>query len=158
MAAFDDLAPCDYFGHEWADTLVAVGWIESRAQFTPTSVDATFFDALTALLCDPWQPFAFGGGHRCTMCTFSGGPGTLRYADRTITMGSTNLFVFSEQRAYVCPSLIAHYIDAHAYAPPAEFQETVVRSPPMKSIAYLKLLRKHGVHRLAVPKGVPEKG
>jgi hypothetical protein len=90
------------------------------------------------------------------MCAFTGGPVELRYADRTIAMGSTNLFVVDAERAYVCPSLIAHYIDGHGYVPPEEFQEAVLRCPPMKSMEYLKILRKHGLNRLVGTRDVPK--
>ena len=38
------------------------------------------------------------------------------------------------------PSMIAHYIDAHAYAPPAVFWEAVMKCPEMWSDAYAQAL------------------
>lgn len=149
MAAHKDLEPCGCFGEPWAGSLVAVGWIDSASELTTGPVDARFFEALTALLIDPWQPFAHAGPHRCTLCRFTGGPAVLRYRDREIALGVTNVFVPTQDRAYVAPSLIAHYIDSHDYAPPAEFQQAVLSSPPMKSMDYYKLLRKRGIDKLA---------
>jgi len=149
MAAYKDLEPCGYFGEQWATSLVAVGWIESPPDLTTGPVDARFFEALTALLVDPWQPLTQAGSHRCTLCRFTGGPAVVRFRDREIAVGVTNVFVPTHDRTYVAPSLIAHYIDAHDYAPPPEFQQAVLSSPPMKSMDYYKLLRKHGIDKLA---------
>jgi hypothetical protein len=68
--------------------------------------------------------------------------------EREIDCGVNNLFVVEGDRAYVAPSLIAHYIDAHEYAPPVEFQRAVMSSPPMKSMEYYKLLAKAGIAQL----------
>lgn len=149
MASYKDLEPCGYFGERWASRLVAVGWLESHRDLTTGDVDAAFFAALTALLVDPWQPYVTAGTQRCSLCRFTGGPGVLRYRDREITLGVANLFVPTRDRAYVAPSLIAHYIDAHGYAPPAEFREAVMRCPPMKSMPYYQLLRVHDLAKLA---------
>jgi hypothetical protein len=97
----------------------------------------------------PWQPFALAGVQDCFACRFTGGPAELRYAGATARLGATNLFVPADDCVFVTPSLIAHYIDAHDYAPPAEFQQAVMNCPAMRSVAYLKMLRKHGLHRLA---------
>lgn len=60
-------------------------------------------------------------------------------------MGATLLIVPGVHAAYVAPSLIAHYIDSHGYAPPDEFQRAVVDCPTMKSAAYRRALRGFGV-------------
>lgn len=126
-----------------------MGWLESPSELTTGPVEGSFFEALSALLIDPCEPFVHAGPHRCTFCRFTGGPSILRYRDREVILGVANLFVPTDDRVYVAPSLIAHYIDAHAYAPPPEFQQAVLRCPPMKSMPYYKLLRKHGVDKLA---------
>jgi hypothetical protein len=35
---------------------------------------------------------------------------------------------------------MAHYIDAHEYCPPEEFQKAVLACPEMKSLAYMQAL------------------
>jgi hypothetical protein len=62
-------------------------------------------------------------------------------------MGSANVFVPGEACVYVAPSLILHYIDTHAYAPPDVFWEAVRACPPMRSMAYLKLVHTLGLRR-----------
>jgi hypothetical protein len=40
--------------------------------------------------------------------------------------------------------MIAHYILAHNYAPPAEFCDAVLRCPPMSSPEYFEAIVKNG--------------
>jgi hypothetical protein len=42
-----------------------------------------------------------------------------------------NSFVPGDGFLYVFPNLITHYMRVHAYAPPAEFCEAVLRCPPV---------------------------
>jgi hypothetical protein len=155
MTTYPDLGSCDYFGPSWAERLTAVGWLDASVPSSGEPVGAPLFETLVRLLSDPWQPVVTAGHHRCPFCRFSGGARELRYAGITAALGSSNLFVFDEKRAYVSPSLIAHYIDAHAYVPPQPFQRAVAACPPMKSMDYLKLVRRHGLQGLATPRGVP---
>ena len=69
----------------------------------------------------------------------------MRIGDNDIMLGAANVFVPSDEAIYVAPSLVLHYIDAHAYLPPEEFRRAVEACPPMRSIEYLKALRRHGV-------------
>jgi hypothetical protein len=148
MASYKDLSACDYFGPCDA-SLIAIGWLAAeKPDYSRGAVSAAFFEALLRLLTDPWQPVALAGMQECFVCRFTGGPTELRYASTTVALGSANLFVPADDCVFVAPSLIAHYIDAHDYAPPAEFQQAVMNCPTMRSIAYLKMVMKHGVHRL----------
>lgn len=61
-----------------------------------------------------------------------------------IHFGANNLFVPGEGVVYVAPSMIAHYIDAHAYEPPAVFWEAVMKCPEMWSDAYGQALILNG--------------
>ncbi len=99
---------------------------------------------LIELLIDPWQPVVSPGVHRCDLCRLTGYPGTLVYEGTTIQVGTLNLFVPAEGFLYGAPSLIAHCIDAHEYAPPVEFQEAVMNCPPMRSMAYRRAILRNG--------------
>ncbi|AMV29564.1 hypothetical protein VT84_34535 [Gemmata sp. SH-PL17] len=63
-------------------------------------------------------------------------------------MGVSNLWLPGDGFLFVAPSLILHYMDAHEYSPPDEFQEAVRACPPMRSMAYLKALLKNGPKEL----------
>ena len=68
-------------------------------------------------------------------------PEPIRVGDQVLSMGQLNLFVPGEGCVYVAPSLIAHYIRTHGYAPPGEFVEAVLQCPEMHSEEYLKARR-----------------
>ncbi|HEU5101498.1 MAG TPA: hypothetical protein VFU22_20890, partial [Roseiflexaceae bacterium] len=68
----------------------------------------------------------------------------VRYKDKKIVVGALNLFVPGEGFLYAAPSMIAHYILAHGYAPPAEFQEAVLRCSKMGSEEYFLSIKQHG--------------
>jgi hypothetical protein len=135
--------------------LIAVGWLAQGEPYSRGPISKAFVDALLSLLGHPylWQPFYALGWHCCEFCRISGGPDTLRlrkpddlgkHADLSISLGTLNLFVPHEGKIFVSPSLIAHYIDAHEYAPPEIYQTAVLRCPPMHSIEYLKAILNDG--------------
>lgn len=141
---FRDLEPCTCFGR-WSDVLTAVGWLEPGHDFVRGDVRKEFFSALVRLLVNPWQPFVSAGRKPCGFCRFTGGSGGLSFGDDTIHFGGANLFVPAADRVFAAPSMIAHYVDAHGYAPPAVFQEAVMRCPDMRSAAYLKAIAARGL-------------
>ena len=143
MSYYDDLAFWPLAG-EPIETLRAIGWIEQGHPFTRGVVSEKFFGELVQLLVQPWQPAVAAGLHRCSLCRFTGGPGTLNYNGTSVTMGAATLFVPGDGRIYSAPSLIAHYIDAHDYCPPQEFISAVSQCPPMRSMQYLRQIRAIG--------------
>lgn len=144
MAYYPDFARCDYFG-KWEDALVAIGWHEAGRPFVTGHVDKVFFDALAHLLVEPWQPAAVAGRQPCGMCRFTGGPSQMHVNGEVISLGGNSLFVPGGDKIFVAPSLIAHYVDAHGYQPPAEFQRAVLSCPAMRSVEYLKSMRSRGL-------------
>lgn len=147
MTYYEDLSPCDYFGQSWSH-LVAIGWLESNREYVRGEVSTEFFKSLIELLVNPWQPVVASGVQRCNFCRFSGGPGKLQFGGITVRIGVANLFVPEEHQVFVAPSLIAHYIDSHEYAPPNKFQQAVLACSRIASADYVRMLRKHGLHKL----------
>jgi hypothetical protein len=117
--------------------LIAVGWLEPGHPFATGKVSEKFFEQLSGLLRNPWQPVVSAGLHRCAFCRFA--------SERNIVAESTNLFIPAREGVYVAPSLVAHYIDAHKYCPPVDFQEAVLNCPEMKSLAYLTEIKARGL-------------
>ena len=72
------------------------------------------------------------------------GTSEFRLREASVTLGAANLFVPADRFLYVAPSLILHYVDSHAYAPPKEFQDAVLECPEMRSMAYLKAVLANG--------------
>ena len=118
------LSPCCYFGAESADCLLAVGWLERGRPFPTGAVDAAVYARLVEPLKDPWQPGICTGLHRCDLCLYEG------------ETGKRNLFVPGGGAVFVCPELVAHDMNAHAYRPPEQFCGAVRACPPMRSIRH----------------------
>lgn len=127
---YDDLTPLSYFGAEFSDKLVAVGWLTHGHAYARGTVDAMVMRRLSELLRRPWAPSYLMGMEECTFCEHERGQ-----ADAA---GSANLFVPGDGFLYVMPELAEHYIQAHGYAPPREFCAAVLRCPPMGSSEYFQ--------------------
>jgi hypothetical protein len=93
------------------------------------------------LLIKPWAPTYLLGYHDCPWC---GEDYDASYTGRSVPIGALNLFVPGEGFVYAMPSLAAHYIVAHGYAPPAAFCEALLRCPPMHSKAYFEAVVANG--------------
>ncbi len=132
--------------------MIRVGWLKPGENYRQGEVSEGFVDKLIALLINPWEPATAAGWHDCGFCQLSTGPRTLRYKETTVQLGITNLFVPGDSVIYVAPSLIAHYIDAHGYSPPDEFQAAVIACPEMRSMANLTSILANG------PKGYASTG
>jgi hypothetical protein len=139
MAYLEDLAPCDYFGGEYADVLTAVGWLSDDVSFRIGQTPQASYEKTKALLIEPWQFCVFAGIHHCELCQFDP------------PAGHRNLFIPNGTTIFVCPELITHYIAAHQYRPPDEFLAAVDVCPDGKSMEYKKLLLASGGRRLVAP-------
>ena len=144
MSYYQDLSPFSELGLPPSESVLAVGWLDAGNDYKKGQVSRDVADSLLGLLSNVWEPGVTAGRHRCTFCYITGGPTSIYASDRSIELGSSNLYLPSESQKvlYVAPSLIVHYMDAHEYLPPAEFQEAVLRCPPMRSLQYFKLLLK----------------
>ena len=147
MTYFEDLSRCTYFsGHP---ELIAIGWLDDKHPYQRgRAIERSVFDALGALLKDPWQPFAMAGVHNCAFCRFSGGCGVVDVGFSKVYVGATNIFVPFGTAVFVAPSLVLHYIDAHEYEPPDVFVKAVLECPRMRSTEYMALVRKHQLDKL----------
>ncbi len=130
------------FKYPWPDDdrIVPVGWLTDSEDFDRGKVGFDFVVALFKLLRNPWQPAVAMGFHSCPFCKFSGGPRTfgMKETNDSVLLGRDNVYVPSEGRILVAPSLVIHYVDSHQYRPPDEFQSAVLNCPEMRSMEYLK--------------------
>lgn len=128
--------------------VLAIGWLDPAHDFRQGVVARDFVERLTDLLVNPWQPAVSMGRHSCGFCRFTGGPTEFHLENRigqpSPPMGIANLWLPGEDVLYVAPSLILHYMDAHGYAPPDEFQAAAMACPPMRSVRYMKAILKFG--------------
>lgn len=143
-----DLQPLKFPPFDRFDKLIAVGWLEPGHEFATGDVSAEFVNKLAGLLVNPWEPAFAMGRHPCGFCRFTGGPATLQIGDfpgrKEVRIGAANLWLPADGFLFVAPSMMLHYIDAHGYSPPAEFQAAVMECPEMRSLDYLKLLTQNG--------------
>jgi len=153
MAIYADLGPIDYF-RSATSSWRAVGWLGEGHPFRQGEVSGAFFDRLCTLLLSPWQRFGFLGFHGCDLCPDDLPRGldgaeirevlrrrfreqnTMQVGANELLMGCKNLWVPGTGCVYVAPSLIAHYVRAHRYAPPEEFIDAVLRCPDTHSPEY----------------------
>ncbi len=141
MAYYADLSPRPYFDSEMADNRVAVGWLDAAHPYAQGKVSESFLDKLIDLLVKPWAPMYLLGHAECL---WWGVDDDARYNGSSAVVGTPNLFVPGDGFLYAAPSMIAHYILAHTYAPPAEFCEAVLRCPPMRAPEYFEAIVQHG--------------
>jgi hypothetical protein len=114
-----------------------VGWLEREHAFATGVVDPQVYRRLVALLQALWEPAMFLGTHGCKLCRCELG----RY-------GQHILFVPGGRVVYVCPELIAHYMNAHGYVPSDEFCQVLLRCPGMSTRNYFKALVDGGARAL----------
>lgn len=141
MTWYKDLSPLDMFGPEASVSLRAVGWLARDHAYPTGAMPRDIFERLRDLLRDPWEPCVSAGLHECDLCQFDG------------QRGSSNLFVPGKDVLFVAPELITHYINAHNYLPPAEFQDAVMRCPGVRSMDYKRAVLANGGRALVGRRG-----
>ncbi len=135
MTAFNDLEKCNYFPLD-CGSLVAIGWLSAQSEYTKGEVSKEFFEKLTQMAKDPWQPLVSAGIYHCELCQFNA-PGF-----------TNNVFIPFKGKIFVCPEAIVHYIAAHWYKPPQVFIEAVMNCPEMRSMEYKKAILSNGGREL----------
>jgi hypothetical protein len=128
MAWYPDFTRYEAFGPAAAASLFAVGWLKAGPPYDTGRVDTAVYSRLVELLKDPWQPAIGMGVHCCDLCLYDGPP------------GHRNLFIPAGDRAFICPELITHFMNAHGYRPPVEFRAAVLACPDMRSMSYHKAM------------------
>ncbi|HYE21353.1 MAG TPA: hypothetical protein VEA69_23100, partial [Tepidisphaeraceae bacterium] len=100
---------------------VSVGWLHPDHPFPQADVAPEFLAKLKeyADRC-PASAAALGLGA-------AGGYHTCEFCERA--HGTANFGVPDGDRLFFSPEMIAHYVEAHRYAPPAEFVAAVMASP-----------------------------
>ncbi|WP_425399490.1 hypothetical protein [Aeoliella sp.] len=128
MSHLSDLSTCTYLPRT-AEHILSVGWLARDVPYLTGPTPSEIYSRLVEFAKDPWQPFACCGIHECGICQF-----------QSEARGVKNLFFPFEEKIYVCPELITHYMNAHHYRPPQVFCDAVMACPPMRSMEYKQLL------------------
>ena len=94
-----------------------VGYLSRGHPFTTGTPTEEFFDRPIALVERPFGEWR--GFHTCDigLCGWAslGAQAKFRYRDRTLSLGSTDIFVPGDDVVYEAPSLILHYIRRHSF-------------------------------------------
>jgi len=119
MAWFPDLGTACMIA--MGDHVRAIGWLSDQHPFPIGDTPPEFLTRLEKL-CHRWgdglEPLAWGvfmGPHRCELC---GG-----------FTASGNIGVPAGDVLFAAPQMVAHYVKAHRYSPPAEFVAAVLSAP-----------------------------
>jgi hypothetical protein len=154
----NDTSPGDVL-KDWPDpglVKVVTPFVDGKPSYTPGEVDEDVFERLCELTQNPLQVGgrAQGSPVGCELCRFTGGgeatymaKGENREQPRTYRVSATAgglLWVPGDGFLWACAASITHYVDAHHFAPPAEFCEAVRRCPPMRSAEYVDALAVNG--------------
>lgn len=120
----EDLSPFIYrTRHPWPN-VSSVGWLDSAHSYVKGKAPNAFSEKLDATMRQrsPANVHAcqIRGVHPCALC----GKGNFEDIDPeyALLLGSTQLWIPGRQdRIFVAPSMILHYVVSHDYLPPAVF-------------------------------------
>lgn len=125
----------------------AIGWLHPDYPFSQGTVSAEFlarlklFASQSALSTKALFFAIWCGVHQCEFCGRS--------------IGAQNFGVPAADLLYIAPEMIVHYVEAHDYCPPLEFQEAVINSPLPETEDYQVLCEPFWqLHRKAVERMV----
>lgn len=118
---YPDLSPYSY--SESGEPMRNVGWLGAGHPIPTGAVDRVVRDHLVRLARAPVN--LMRGFHYCEFCDAES-PLVATAADEPddpAYLGSGEIRVPAGAALYAAPTMIFHYIDAHAYLPPPEFCE-----------------------------------
>ncbi|MDC0672242.1 DUF7919 family protein [Nannocystis radixulma] len=126
-----DLTPYAYgMGQDDGETPdLHIGWLSSGHAYPKQPPDPAFVQALLRCCLRPERLYM--GYHVCDLgCEHSGQPRQLTrdYDGRTLFLGNGEIRVTgADRQVYAAPTLIAHYVADHHYAPPTVFVDAVTQ-------------------------------
>lgn len=143
MAYFADGTAYTYGDAGDARPLYNVGWLK-RDQPFPTAKPAS--ELVTALLRCALRPAALSRGyHTCDLCSESTEDFMAVEAfGRPIMLGNGEIHVFADDVGFAAPTLVAHYVAEHDYAPPEAFVTAVfarARTIPVADVDVIAEIR-----------------
>jgi hypothetical protein len=119
MAHFPDMSMATQITS--APFVRAIGWLATAAPYSMGDTPPEFVSKLR-LLAKNWGAStsalrwgALAGPHTCEMCGEFRASGNFGVPDDTVL--------------FVAPEMVAHYVEAHRYAPPDAFVAAVARCP-----------------------------
>jgi hypothetical protein len=127
---YADLSRYEYLPTE--QEMINIGWLAGDQDYPSRSVPADVLQALVIMADD--QANLTRGLHNCDFCDEESPlivPAPVE--DGHVALGMGELHVEGDKgQIYAAPSLIVHYMSAHQYWPPSEFQEAVLHQAARK--------------------------
>lgn len=108
----------------------AVGWLHPDHPFPTALAAPEFVERLNAFV------ERGGDGPRVLQLGYRMGFHTCEFCDRSDATGY--VIVPATDRLFYAPKMIAHYVEAHDYAPPSEFVAAVMQCPAPGTGEYLR--------------------
>lgn len=120
---YPDLSPYTY--SRPSRLMVNVGWLAIGHAIPQGSIDVGIRDQLVRLAREPEN--LMRGFHYCEFCDAESPliATTPDEPEKPAYLGSGEIHVDAGSVVYAAPTLVVHYIDAHAYLPPPEFCDAV---------------------------------
>ncbi|MBM9504352.1 DUF7919 family protein [Actinacidiphila acididurans] len=129
MTYYRDLTPYTYGSDDWdlagrwqGIPLLTVGWLSRGRRYAKGAPPAGLAEALKRM-ARTHRAAQTRGRHVCPWCSLR-----LFGPRGDIPWGSAEIRVMGDDLAYVAPELVAHYVEAHRYLPPADFVNAVLSS------------------------------
>lgn len=127
-----------------------VGWLDAAQHFTRGPVAGNFLPKLREVVCSVGALDVHVNKLRSfDVCSMCGEVGTFEFDGREVKLLSSELWIpgLDRDTYWVAPSLLHHYVDAHAYRPPQEFIEAMMSlncgSPYNAQERYIQLVVGH---------------
>jgi hypothetical protein len=102
---------------------VSVGWLDANHEFRKGQVAADVLLKIGEFWKDPINRTR--GYQHCVFCKDYPVRELIGASGEPTHLGDAEICIRSAQKAYVCPTLIFHYIVRHGYKPPDEFLDAV---------------------------------
>ncbi|MFC9646508.1 DUF7919 family protein [Streptomyces mirabilis] len=129
MTYYADLTPYTYDRDNWDPEasgrwrgvpLLNVGWLSRSENYSKGEPHAGLVDVLQRMT-QTHRAQQTRGYHFCPWCASS-----LFGPRGDCPRGSSEIRVMGNDVAYAAPELVAHYVEAHSYLPPADFVDAVL--------------------------------
>jgi hypothetical protein len=139
MTYFRDLTPYQYCGN--LKDVLNIGWLSAEHPFPKGDTPSGLADALA--ICAQRPENLCRGCHRCDLCSAPNQRDewtTYELSGRILELGNGEIRVTdSKGITYSAPTMVAHYVEAHQYLPPASFIEAVMISASKTFVIHGKL-------------------
>lgn len=158
MTYFPDLTPYAYMGAPKSDMLneflgvqsapppdlLNIGWLDISVPY-PSGETSVAFRARLLEYCASEDLFRLTKGfHTCQFCENAPlGPLIVHQDGQEISLGNGEIRVIGRSAVYAAPTLIYHYVVAHAYRPPDAFIAAVLTGPRVGSPEYTALIEEY---------------